>query len=292
MATITISSELDVADKYDALVLQSLGGNSIYARTKETLQELVADGAIDDTQKAEIISNIMGNIITSVTNASMSTALQWSQAEKEISLKKLELAHQLDILANDALIKAEQIEEITNKIRLAKVESKRMYGSATFDVNDNITNLADEGKIYEDILLTQAQELKVDSEKSLTDQKLQESYAAVHKIIADTYVNFGNYSYTGLSTAGLSTVTKNHGAHVTLSDTQQNIAKEQAKGYVYNAWANSLTGSASMLGTAIASDLVDFSAGSTGETLLNTVLDVAANLKAASSNDTGAVPAP
>ena len=90
----------------------------------------------------------------------------------------------------------------------------------------------------------------------------------------------------------MSGVVPQHGALVTLSDTQQEIATEQAKGYAYNAWANALTGSASMLGTAIAAEYAEFGPGSTGEALLNTVLATATNLKNATTTTDEAVPAP
>lgn len=290
MATITITNTLDVADKYESLVSQSLSGTSAYIRAKETIQDLVDSGAIDESQKAEIISNIVGGVINNITNSSMSTALQWAKSEKDVALKKLELEKQLDILDNENLLKQSQVAQINNAVRLAKVESKRMFGTAVFDADDNIISLASEGKIYADIALTNENTTKVIAEKALVDQKVAESHAAVHKIVADTYVNYGNYTYSGLGDTGIATVTANHGTFKTLSNTQQEIAIEQAKGYVYNAWANALTGSSSMLGTAIASEYFDFSAGSAGEALLDTVLNTARNLNAATTTTDEATP--
>jgi hypothetical protein len=290
MATITVTNELDVADKYEQLVKQSLAGNSAYIRAKETIQELVADGAIDDAQKAEIISNIVGGVVNNINSSCLSTAMSWANAEKEVELKKLELAKQLDILDEETLLKAAQTEQVQNAIRLAKVESKRVYGTGLFDGNGALTSIDNTGKVAKDIELTQAQITKTVSEDELLDQKLKESQAAVHKIVADTYVNFGNYTYTGLGENGISTVTPEHGSYKTLSNTQQEIAIEQAKGYVYNAWANALTGSASMLGTAIAAEYAEFGENQPGGILLDTVLDAARNLKAAATTTTEATP--
>jgi hypothetical protein len=290
MATITITDELDVASKYNILVKQSLSGDSAYIRAKETIADLVADGAIADSQKAEIISNIIGSISSTITTASMSTAMQWASAEKEIALKKLELSKQLDILDKDVLLKDAQVDQAINATRLAKIESRRMHGTAIFDSENNITSLDSTGKISKDMSLVDSQISKTAGEVILVAQKVSESHAAVHKIVADTYVNYGNYGYTGLSSTGISTVTANHGAYKTLSDTQQDIAVEQAKGYTYNAWANALTGSASMLGTAIAAEYAEFGPGTPGETLLNTVLATAQNLKAATTTTDEAVP--
>jgi hypothetical protein len=216
--------------------------------------------------------------------------MAWANAEKEVELKKLELAKQLDILDEEILVKEAQKEQINNAVRLAKVESKRVYGTPTFDGEGNLQSLGNDGKVYQDILLAQVQTTKTTSENNLVNQKISESQAAVHKIVADTYVNFGNYSYTGLSESGIASVTANHGSFKTLSNTQQEIAIEQAKGYVYNAWANALTGSASMLGTAIAAEYAEFGEGQTGGILLDVILDSARNLKEAATTTTEATP--
>ncbi len=290
MATISISSDLEVADKYETLVKQSLDGNSVYIRAKETIQDLVDTGAIDNSQKAEVISGILSGVVSNIATASMQTALAWAQSEKETALKKLELAIQLDILEQQALLAEAQVEQTYNAIRLAKVESKRMYGTPVY-VDNDVASLGNDGKIYTDILLTEAQELKVDAETTLTTQKMQESYAAVHKIVADTYVNYGNYTFAGLDTDGIDTVTAQHGDYETLSDMQREIAEEQAKGYTYNAWANALTGTASMLGTAIAAEYSEFEDGSTGGDLLDILLETATNLSNATTTTSEASPA-
>lgn len=282
MTTITVSNTLDVVSKYDTLVQQSLGGNSVYIRAKETVEELVANGVLTGAQKAEVLSSILSSMVTSITSASMSAAIQWANTEKEIEFKKLELAKQLDILDKDILLKDAQVNQVTNATRLAKVESRRMYGAGVF-TGEDLSSLDSTGKVSADIVLTEAQTAKAGTEDTLLSQKISESHAAVHKIVADTYVNYGNYSYTGLSAGGISSVTENHGAFKTLSDTQKDIAIEQAKGYTYNAWANALTGSASMLGTAIAAEYAEFGTGQTGGILLQTVLDTATQLKAATT---------
>jgi len=289
MATISISSDLDVLSKYDSLVSRSLGGESVYIRAKETIQELAAEGDLSDIDKAKVISEVLNSLNTSLVSASMSTALAWAQAEKDISLRKLELALQLDAIEQDVFLKEAQTEQMYSSIRLAKVESRRLYGVAAF-VNNDVVSLSDEGKVYTDIQLTDAQRTKVGAETTLTTQKMEESYAAVHKIVADTYVNYGSYTYTGLTAIGLENITANHGSFETLSDMQKEIAVEQAKGYTYSAWANALTGTASMLGTAIAAEYSEFHAGSTGGDLLGILIDTATNLSNATTTTSEAIP--
>ena len=291
--TSTVTIDLDVVAKYSTLVKESLSGDSVYIRAKETIEALVQDGAIDEAQKASVISEVIGGAVNGITNSAMGTALQWAMQEKELALKKLEMDQQLEILNKEIALKEAQTDQMDAQNRTAQVESRRMYGIATFDVNNNLTSLTDAGKVWEDILLTRQKVINTNVEEDLLTAKIVESKAASHKIVADAYVNYGSYTFVvDPGTGGLSSVTQTHGVeHVTLSDTQREIAIEQGKGYTYNAWANALTGSASMLGTAIASDYFDFTGGSTGDTLLNTVLDCANNLKSASTTADEAVPA-
>jgi len=291
--TSTVTPSVDLLSKYSAIVKESLSGDSIYIRAKETVQDLVAEGSIDDSKKAEIISSVIGGIVGSITSSSMSAALDWAKYEKELELKKLELDQQLAILEQDKLLKTAQVDQVKIQTRLAEVESRRMFGVGTFDVNTGaLLSLTDEGKVWEDMLLVKQNTINATTEKTLLDSKIDESKVAIHKVVADTYTNFGNYTFSfDVSGNGLNSVTRLDSSK-TLSDTQRDIAVEQGKGYTYNAWANSLTGSASVLGTALAagSDIFTFGAGTNELALFDNVVQCAKNLKAASSNATGAVP--
>jgi len=288
---------IDVLSKYSSLVHESLGGDSMYIRAKETIQDLVNNGDIDDAKKAEIISSVIGGVVSSITNASMSTALEWSKYEKDLELKKLEFDQQLLILEQDKLLKTAQVDQAKTQTRSALIESKRMFGTGTFDASGVLISLANEGKVWNDMALVTQNTTNATKESVLIDSKVKELEVAIHKIVADTYTNFGSYTYVyDASGNGISSVTRNDitpiGNHISLSDTQQNIAVEQGKGYTYNAWANALTGSASVLGTALAagSDVFTFAAGTNEAKLFDAVVLTVNNLKAASSNATGAVP--
>ena len=290
----TIATDLNVVPKYGQLVQESLAGDSVYIRTKETLEVLVEDGALDDAKKAEVMSAVLSSAVTGITNAAMGTALEWAKAESELALKKARLEKEIEVTRNQAALIDAQKDQIDLNMRLAQIESRRMFGIGTFDSTTGaLLNLTEEGKVWTDMLHVGEQTINTIEERDVMKVKIKESEAAIHKIVADTYVNFGTYTFTyGPDGRGISTITPTYSpaSHVTLSKTQQDIAVEQAKGYAYNAWANALTGSASMLGTAIASGHAEFDAGKPGGILLDTVLDCAANLKAANTVDDEAVP--
>jgi hypothetical protein len=278
MAVIATTKDLDVLAKYESLISESMGSNSVYIRTKETLEAMFANSSFTAREKGDILSKVLGSLNTSVVTASMSTALQWASSEKDIELKKLELAKQLDIMDREILLADANIDKANYESIAIQAQTDRMYGTPTV-IDGALVSLADEGKTWYEIQLLKQQDINMEKEALILDSKLNESYAAIHKVVADTYVNYGAWSYTlgatGLSTAPLS----NTGVgYDTLSSVQKAIAKEQANGYAYNAWANALTGTSSMLGTAIASELTAFGAGSTGETLINNANATASKL--------------
>jgi len=290
--TSTVTVSLDVLDKYEALVKESLDGESVYIRAKETMEKMFKDSEINSTDKANVISSIVGSMVNGITNASMSTALEWAKYEKELALKKLELDQQLLLLEKDGDLKDAQIEQAKIQNRLAQIESKRMFGTGVFDGNDALVSLTEEGKVWNDMQLVSQQTDNAAVQKEVLESQVVQSQVAIHKIVADTYTNFGSFTYSlNAEGNGIDSVTDNTpSSYITLSEVQRNIAIEQGKGYTYNAWANALSGSASILGTALASGDFDFSSGSSGEQLLYTVLNCATNLKNTNSTSSEAIP--
>lgn len=259
MATISFSSDLDVISRYEALVKTSLGSESVYARLKDTVERLVKDGDLSDTEKGKIVSDVLGGLSSSISSSSMQTALQWAANEKDIELKKLELAKQLDILDQQKdLVKAQASKAVNDNIAV-QAEVWRMYGKPN-TVDGVLISLDNDCKLYWDIKSAEETSANLTKEGSLLDSRLNESYAAIHKTVADTVVNYGPWTYN-LTATGIQDIpvrgSVNGGGGTgfeVLSDVQRVIAKEQAKGYAYNAWSNAVTASAGMIGTVVASD--------------------------------------
>ena len=155
-----------------------------------------------------------------------------------------------------------------------QAEVIRMLGTPTIDIPSNkVLSLAPEGKHWQDIKVAEKQEINLGKEGTLLDSKVNESYAAIHKAVADTIVNFGAWKYSLTDEGIITASSRQTNVVVPLSDYQRIIAQEQAKGYTYNAWANAATASAGMIGTAFASD------NPPADTLLELWEDAVENLK-------------
>ena len=255
MATILIETDLDVISKQRKLVEEALGPDSIYIRMKETLLDLLDDGSIKGTDKAKVVGETIAQMSASITANVMSTGLAWAEAEKKLALQKEELEKQLDILIQNKLLTENQVANSLAERQLKQAQLLRNYGTPSKDSEGNITLLADEGKEYITMQNIEADTANKEKQGEVLTATKEQNWAQTHKIVADTYINHGVFTWTSLGADGLTGVNKTSTNYVTLSDLQKEVSKEQARGYVYNAWANAASAGASMLGTLAGAEL-------------------------------------
>lgn len=221
MSLLTITSSLNVIDKYNQLLDESFAVDSVYIRTKDTLADLIVKGNLDNATSAKIISEVLANLNNSLVNAVMGTSLDWAKSEKSIEMQLAELQYKLDLLDQEKLMNIAKTNQINAQIRWGDLESNKMYGPG--------------GKIDKEIELMTQQILNAQKEIEVTASKIKESQASIYKIVADTMANFGTASYT-ISEGGVNGSVQLGNAE--LGNNQINIARKQAAGYAYNAWAN------------------------------------------------------
>ena len=259
MATILIETDLDVISKQRKLVEEALGPDSIYIRMKETLLDLLDDGSIKGTDKAKVVGETIAQMSASITANVMSTGLAWAEAEKRLALQKEELEKQLDILIQNKLLAENQVANSLVDRQLKQAQILRNYGTPSKDGDGNVVLLANEGKEYVTIQNIEADTANKAIQGEVLIATKEQNWAQTHKIIADTYINHGVFTWTNIGSNGVTGVNKTNTAYVTLSDLQKQVSKEQARGYVYNAWANAASAGASMLGTLAGAELESIS---------------------------------
>ena len=255
MSTILIETDLDVVSKQRQLVDEALGPDSIYIRMKETLLDLLNSGDINSADKAKVIGDTIAKMSASITANVMSVGLQWAESEKQLALKKEEMQYQLDILAQNKLLAQNQVIDSLAGRQLKQAQLRREYGTPTTDGSGNVIGLGDDGKEYTSILNIQADTANKGIQGQVLTAQKESTYAQTHKLVADTYVNHGVFTWTALGETGLTGVSKVNTGYVTLSDLQKEVSREQAKGYTYNAWSNAASAGASMLGTLAGAEI-------------------------------------
>jgi len=276
---ISVSTSLDVVDRYRELTAAALDGDSIYIRAKETATKLYDDSEMTDKEKAELIGTTIASMATSMSASSMQLALQWESQEAELGLKKEELEYKIDLMK----LEAEKAEQDTasseaNK-HLLQAKLIREYGVKTVNSDGDVIDLDDSGMVYEQIRAS----IQDTSNKALLAPQIvsqtEEVQARTHKLVADTYVNHGLFTGYTISDNGIASATKVATGYITLSDMNKQVAKEQAKGYAWNAWSNAASSSAGMIGTLVAAEIPDLdpttylTTWSTAVSKLNTVTE-------------------
>ena len=259
MATISVltTSDLDVINKQRELTTEALGPDGVYIRLKETLLDLMNNGDIKSSDKAQIVSTTLANLSGQITSSAMQTALQWAAKEKDLELQRLELEYKLELLSQQGLLTANQVAESLAGRQLKQAQRIREYGIATTDSNGNVTSLTDTGKVYAEQANVEQDTVNKALLPSQIAAQTEEVYARTHKTVADTYVNHGVYTWTDITDKGVTGVVKASTGYVTLSDLQKQVAAQQARGYSYNAWSNAATSSSGMIGTLVAAEIPD-----------------------------------
>jgi len=277
--TIAVSTSLDVIEKYRELVEASLDGDSIYIRAKETVERLYDGSDMTDNKKAEVIATTIVSMATSISATSMQLALQWVGQEAELGLKKEELEYRIDLMKLEADKAAQEVAASEANKHLLQAKLIREYGIKTVDANGDIALLDDSGLVYEQTrAIVQDTANKALLSQQITSQT-EEVQARTHKLVADTYVNHGLFTGYTITDTGIASATKVATGYVTLSDMNKQVAKEQAKGYAWNAWSNAASSSAGMIGTLIAAEIPDLdpttylSTWTTAVSKLNTVTE-------------------
>lgn len=251
--SLSLEANLDVVSKYNELLTQTVGENSLYIKTKETLDEYFKDNNMTAVDKANLVSSTLSNITIQCTQAILNAALEWAVQEKTMTLKIAETEYGLGKINQETknAITANKAAEVEYDLLQAKMI--RDYGVPT-KVNGIITALTDTGEAYHKIELLKQQTANELTKNSQLAAQTKELYARIHQLVADAYINHGVFTGYTISESGLANVTKTSTGFKTLSEMNVEVGKQQANGYVYNAWANAASSSASMLATLISSE--------------------------------------
>lgn len=251
--SIQTETSLDVIAKYNELSVALTDIDSMYIKAKETLDELFKTNTMTAVDKANIISTTLSNITIQSSQMALNTALQWCTAEKQILFDKMKLSYELQQINQGSLKIAQDTLNAEQDNLILQAQMLRMYGNPTL-VNGNIVTLDNSGKLYEEVQLIKQQTLNEETKNTQIEAQTEELYARIHQLVADAYVNHGVFNGYALSPTGLSGVTRVATGYKTLSELNALVGAEQAKGYVYNAWANAVSSSASMLATLISTE--------------------------------------
>jgi hypothetical protein len=126
-------SELSISEKYIKLMQDTLGEDSLYERTKETLFHQFEDLQLTEKEKAGFIVDFMSKIAIELSKSSMGVALSWAKEERDgaYSLAKTKADTEITLVQYE-LIK-EQICEMKSKTSLVCAQTTATLASSIRD---------------------------------------------------------------------------------------------------------------------------------------------------------------
>jgi len=111
-----VKADLEVSEKYIQLMQDTLGDDSLYIRSKDTLLRTFKDLQITEKEKAELVLSYVTQFSISLSSAAMQTSLSWAKEERDgtYSLAKVKADTEVS-LANFEKTKSEicQVEKQT-----------------------------------------------------------------------------------------------------------------------------------------------------------------------------------
>ena len=112
-------NKLDIISTFNDLMAASTGKDSIYIKTKETLQAIFDNGSFTQRERAEIISSTLGQITSSITNTAMQMAHVVVKDDRE-------LPYTLAKLVSDTKLTQEQADKLSEDKDLIEAQKKKM----------------------------------------------------------------------------------------------------------------------------------------------------------------------
>jgi hypothetical protein len=172
-------SKLDVSEKYLQLMQDSLSGDSLYTRAKETFSVVFKDRELTETQKAQLTTEYIATMSVNLSSAAMQTALAWAKEERDggYTLAKLKA---------DAEVTLAQKEKVTREICLVDKQIDVQCANITATLAGSIR---DNGKVavYDADgcvpLTLEASGLKYEQTKQVQ--------AATYQVLSDAYRKSG-----------------------------------------------------------------------------------------------------
>jgi uncharacterized protein YfcZ (UPF0381/DUF406 family) len=238
-----IEGDLDVIPIYKELMEASTGVNSVYIRTKETLEDMFKNDVIKDPERAGVVSQTLSTIATAITSDAMNAAIK-------IATENRDAKYVLTKLREDTKLTTAQAAKIEADIAATEKDTdyKIMQGWRVqaelyrdFGVNVDglgLTNPITPSTSYSDYG-TKVETLK--KAKVDTYATYANSYRTNGKVSYTTNILTGQFDAVSADTYGLTAA-------------QTNVAIRQKEGFDDNMRQHVVNSSASLAGLLLSTE--------------------------------------
>jgi hypothetical protein len=248
---VLLTKELGVMEYYNQLMKESVGKDSLYIRTKETLEAMFKDGQMKDPDKSAIIGKALVDITVQLSAQAMNTALAIAKEERDAvyTLTKLK-EDTLLVQANRQKISADI--DNSNDAKISAVSKQTIDGwKVQADMrSDNGLVLTGLNTLVNKILPETA--FKAKGSKYEQTQQMKSS---VYATFAKSFRESGVVSWSLDPNSGkVASITDVAPTTPGLTKAQENVAIRQKTAFDDNMVQHSANSSANMIGLLLSSN--------------------------------------
>ena len=245
---------LDVLAPYRELMIASMDKDSVYIHAKETMEEFFNNSTMTDVDKANILSEMLTQMVAGVTSNAMGSAIQ-------IAKENRDGVYQLTAIREDTLLKQEQRDKLAQDTANAVIQGGLLKAQKDEMV---IKGWAEQASMEKDLgvvlanLPATTDTVKLPS-TAVSDQgtkweQMQQLKMSVYATLAKSYRENGTITWTvDAATNKINTITDLAPATPGLTKRQEQVAIRQEKAFDDNKVQHAANSSANMIGLLLAS---------------------------------------
>ena len=248
--------KLTIVETYKELMKASVGTGSIYLKAKETMEAFLSAGEMADSDKAMILSKMLGDMSTSITNQAMNTALVVAKEDREApyTLAKLReetklIKEQIDKVAADNVLTTAQASKVDQDKNLGIIQGWKLQSDMVRE--NGVTTFPSITTPQLPVGNVGARGMKWETE--------QQTKMSVYATLAKSYRESGVVTWTVDSgTNKINTITDLAPANPGLTKRQEEVAVRQKQGFNDNMVQHAANSSANMIGLMLSAEEAAF----------------------------------
>jgi len=246
--------DLVVVPLFNTLMKESVSKDSVYIRSKETMQEFFTNSNMSDPDKANILSQLLVNMTTQMTEGALNAAIQ-------IAKENRDAPYQLAASREDTLLKQEQRDKLAED-RANVIKEGNLIDQKTKDLViagwvKQATIEKENGVVLDNLpTLDTTTNLTgtMVSDKGVKWEQTEQTKMSVYATLAKSFRESGTVTWTTDATTGrVNTITDAVPTAPGLTKRQEQVAIRQEKAFDDNKVQHAANSSANMIGLLLSS---------------------------------------
>lgn len=130
MATCAVALDLDaidshVIDMYQKLMKSSVGQDSVYIKAKETIVQILEDANITGDQKGQILSQVIGSMVSTVTAQALGGAADLAKYGREMPYQLAKICAEIELIGVQKEVALLEKEKVAAEVLRIQAETNK-----------------------------------------------------------------------------------------------------------------------------------------------------------------------